>query len=210
MSRNTISNIIFDMGGVLVDLNPQRSIEAYEILGAHRTAAYVKEFRTEDMFLAIEVGDMTMAEFCQEVRRIDGITASDEDILEAWNILLEPSDNIRREALVRLREGGYRLFLLSNTCLLHWQTASTILIPATGKDINYYFERCFVSYEMRCRKPSKDIYLQVVEQTGISAGATVFVDDSEGNVEAASELGFHTFHEREDHRWVDHLMSQLL
>ncbi len=198
------------MGGVLVDLNPQRSIEAFEALGARDVATYVKECRTEDLFLDVEMGTISTPQFCSEVRRICHLNATDEEIISAWDSLLEPSDDVRREALLTLRKRGYRLFLLSNTCEIHWQSASTRLIPASGKSINDYFEQCFLSYEMHCRKPSPEIYTKALCQAGISAHETLFIDDSEENLRSATELGLQTFHECTGHSWTDILLKELL
>ncbi|MCD8281957.1 MAG: HAD family phosphatase [Prevotella sp.] len=198
-----IKNIIFDMGGVLVPLAPERCIASFCRLGAVRTADYVRECRTEDMFLDIETGAMTTAAFCASVRRLDNIDAADNDITAAWNDLLLPSGSIRRGALECLRERGFRLFILSNTCEIHWLRASSELIPAEGKHIADYFERAFLSYELHCRKPAPEIYSAVLELAGIRADETLFIDDNPLNLSAAATLGLRTFHERTEHHWFD-------
>ncbi len=198
---NEIKNIIFDMGGVLVPLNPARCIKAFLALGAIKTAAYVRDFRTEDLFLDIEEGRMTTAGFCEEVRRKNSISAADGEIEAAWNTLLEPSSDECREGLLHLKSLGYRLFLLSNTCDIHWRHASRNLIPSPGKTIGDYFERCFLSFELHCRKPSPAIYAAVLRSAGIVPAETLFIDDNDANLSAAAAFGIRTFHEREGQRW---------
>ncbi len=207
---STLKNIIFDMGGVLVDLCPERSIAAFEALGASEVALYIREFRMEDLFLQLELGSISTAQFCDEARRIAHISAPDEAIISAWDTLLEPSTDIRRESLLRLKRAGYRLFVLSNTCDIHWQSASRRLIPAPGLSINDYFERCFLSYEMHCRKPSPEIYLRALEEAHLTAGETLFIDDNETNLLSAASLGIHVFLEHSSHRWTDLLIPSLL
>ncbi len=204
-----IKNIIFDMGGVLVPLDPARCRRAFEALGAFNTAAYVRDFRTEDLFHDIETGAMTTPEFCSEVRRIDSLGVSDGEITAAWDALLLPSDDVRREGLLRLKSAGFRLFLLSNTCDIHWQSASKKLIPAPGRDINDYFERCFLSYELHARKPSPGIYAEALRLAGIKAPETLFVDDNAANTAAAEKLGMRVFHERPGHTWTEFLEGEL-
>ncbi len=207
---SNIKNIIFDMGGVLILLNPARCVDAFRAVGARKTAAYVRDFRTEDLFLDIETGKMTTDEFCREVRRIDDIDVSNEAITAAWNALLEPSDEVRRTALLALRRRGYRLFLLSNTSAVHWEYASRELIPAAGATVGDYFERCFLSFETGKRKPSPEIYIETLCVAGIAASETLFIDDSETNLLAAEKLGIGTFHERQEHSWTDALIRRLL
>lgn len=84
-----IKNIIFDFGGVLVNLDKHRCIEAFDKIGAHEIVRYVDECRQEDLFHDLEVGNTGVEEFCNEVRRIcTGCNADDADICEAWNALL--------------------------------------------------------------------------------------------------------------------------
>jgi len=203
-----IKNIIFDMGGVLFDLNPLRCVEAFEAIGAMNTAVYVREFRTEDLFHLIEVGGSSTEDFCDEVRRIDGIGAGDDEIVEAWNSLLEPTPAVKREELKRLKDAGFRIFLLSNTNDMHWQRAKS-LITNSEHDIGYYFEKIFLSYEMGLRKPHRDIFVQTLDDAGIKAEETLFVDDNVMNVRAAEQLGIIGFHESADHQWVNLLRREI-
>ncbi len=208
--NSTIKNIIFDMGGVLIDLRPERAIAAFEALGASNVALYIRECRMEDLFLHLEMGTISTHDFCDEVRHIAHISCSDEAIVAAWDSLLEPSDDIRRQALLRLKAKGYRLFVLSNTCDIHWQSASHSLIPRSGLSIDDYFEHCFLSYEMHCRKPALDIYVRVLEEAHLVADETLFIDDNETNLLPAASLGIHTFLEHDSHHWVDIIIPRLL
>lgn len=206
--EKAIKNIIFDMGGVLFDLHADRCVEAFEALGAHKTAAYVRDFRTEDMFHLIEISSGTTAQFCDEVRSLDGINASDEEITSAWNALLGTTPDNKRNQLLQLKGEGYNMFLLSNTNEIHWNRAKT-LIAGDDHDIDDFFDRIFLSYEMNLRKPDVEIFRRVLTQAGINADETLFIDDNAMNVAAAEELCIHTFHETDGHRWVDSLKDVL-
>lgn len=209
MERNSdIKNIIFDMGGVLFDLNAARCVSVFEALGAHKTAAYVRDFRTEDLFFLIEMSSGTTAQFCREVRSLDGIGASDGEITGAWNALLEPTPQRKRELLLSLKSEGYRLFLLSNTNEIHWDRAKTLIAGENG-DVDNIFDRIFLSCEMNLRKPDKEIFRRVLREAAIRPEDTLFVDDNASNVAAAQELGIRTFHETDGHRWVDLIRTVL-
>lgn len=201
-----IKNIIFDMGGVLFDLNAKRCVEAFEAIGAHKTASYVRDFRTEDMFHLIEISSGTTAQFCDEVRALDGIDDSDIAIISAWNALLETTPENKRQLLLQLKNAGYNMYLLSNTNEIHWHKAKT-LIAGDDHDIHDFFDHIFLSYEMNLRKPDKEIFRQVLQEAGICPEETIFIDDNALNVAAAEELGIHTFHETDGHRWVDLLTT---
>ncbi len=207
--ENSIKNIIFDMGGVLVDLDAQRCIDAFERLGASNVADYVRDFRTEDLFLDIETGRMTTQEFCNEVRRMSGCDASDEAVIAAWNALLLPTDEVKKNAILSYRKAGYKTMILSNTNQMHWEAASRKMIPHEGRDISDYFDRAFLSHEMGVRKPDAEIYRQVLERAGILPEETIFIDDNEMNVVAARESGIRAFHEKEGHRWIECLDKEL-
>ncbi len=197
-----IRNIIFDLGGVLVGLDGERCIRAFAQIGCDAIADYVAEHRTEDLFLEIERGLITVPQFCDEVRRISRCTATDSQIVWAWNELLTTIPDSKKERLLRLRAAGYRLFLLSNTNEMHWQRACRLL-EYRGHTAADYFDKVYLSNEMHLVKPDTAIYAAVLDQSGLAAGETLFIDDREVNLAAAAQLGIHTFHERPDHRWED-------
>lgn len=197
-----IKNIIFDMGGVLVGFDRDRCISAFQHIGAHKIAVYVDEFRTEDLFERIERGDITQEEFCQEAREIVGLPLNSQQIVDAWNALLTPCTDEKKQKLLQLKQ-HYRLFLLSNTNIMHWEYCRDKLIGSKEHPITDYFEQCFLSYEMQCVKPHKDIFEQALLSAGLKAEETLFIDDSLVNLEGAASLGIHTFHETEGHRWID-------
>lgn len=198
---NNIKNIIFDMGGVLVDLDPQRCIDAFGKIGCRQIAAYVEEHRTEDLFYDIETGRTTQQQFCQEVRRIAQTDAADAEIVWAWNQLLA---GIADEKKARLIELGrtYRLYLLSNTNIMHWEKCRDDFFAYMGHTADDYFTQIFLSYEMHMSKPNADIFGQTLHDAGINAAETLFVDDSADNCSAARQLGINTLHETTGRDWM--------
>ncbi len=184
-----IKNIIFDFGGVLVDLDKHRCIEAFDSIGAHEIVRYVDECRQEDLFHDLEVGNTGVDEFCNEVRRVsEGCNATDGDICEAWNALLTGIPEQRLEKLASLKD-RYRMVLLSNTNPIHWDKAVNGLFGHKGMDVDDYFENTFLSYRMHMLKPDPQIYGKVLMESGMTAYETLFIDDSPVNCAAASELG---------------------
>lgn len=197
-----IKNIIFDLGGVLVSLDQQRCIDALNKIGVNAIARYVKERRTEDLFYDAEIGEITQHEFCEEVRRITGTRTSDEDIVWAWNQLLGDISEERKLRLWKLKQQGFRLFLLSNTNVMHWQYCAEELFPYRNRVVEDYFERVFLSFEMHQAKPDSEIFEHVLAEAGINASETLFIDDSEANCQAAESLGIHTYYNMYIDDWM--------
>ena len=201
--NNKIKNIILDLGGVLVGLDPQRCISAFRKIGCGALATYVEEHRTEDLFLDTELVRISQAEFCDEVRRLSLTSTPDNDIVWAWNELLTGIPASKLNHLESLKRQGYRLFLLSNTNIMHWSLCRDRFFTSLGKDANHYFERIFLSYEMHLAKPDTRIFEQTLNAAGINAGETLFVDDSAENCQAAASLGIATVHDDTCRRVLD-------
>ena len=189
-----MKNIIFDLGGVLVGFNRQRSIDAFERIGCEKVADYIRDHRTEDLFYRIELGVISTHDFCEEVRQMTATNADDEAIINAWNVLLTPVTTERLQRLRELREAGHRLFLLSNTNDMHWQYCE--------HQLDGCFERVFLSYEMRLVKPDPKIFAEVLRQADIEACDTLFIDDNADNIAAAASLGIKTFHNQNIDDWI--------
>lgn len=187
-----IKNIIFDLGGVLVNLDKQRCVDAFCHIGAKDISKYVDECRQEDLFHELEMGMINTHQFCDEVRRISGAAVTDQAICEAWNALIVDMPEKRKEKVASLT-GEYRLFLLSNTNEIHWEKCVGQLFSYNGGNIaKDCFEKCFLSYEMHQVKPSMEIFSQVVNEACINAEETLFLDDSAANCSAAESMGIKT------------------
>ena len=197
-----IKNIIFDLGGVLVGLDGQRCIEAFETIGAHEISAYVRDHRTEDLFMDAEIGKINQQEFCREVRHITNCKAKDEDIVEAWCLLLGRTPSFKLQKIVDLRQ-EYRLFLLSNTNDMHWNFCEQQSFSHHGYSVKDCFEKVYLSYQMHLAKPSKEIFEAVLKDSHIEAEATLFIDDSSQNCKAAESLGLHTLLNTGLDDWVE-------
>lgn len=198
-------NIIFDFGGVLVNLDRKRCIDAFTRIGAGAIAGYVDECRQEDLFHDLEVGDTGVGQFCDAVRQAcGGCNATDEDICGAWDALLTGIPKRRLDKLAELKR-DFRLVLLSNTNPIHWRKAVDDYFTQGGLNVNYYFEKTYLSYEMRMLKPDEGIYRKVLDNSGMDAGDTLFIDDSKANCAAAERLGITSMHVTCGDEWTERL-----
>lgn len=198
-------NIIFDFGGVLVDLDRKRCIDAFTRIGAGAIAAYVDECRQEDLFHDLEVGLTGISEFCDAVRRAcPGCTASDDDICGAWNALLTGIPRRRLAKIAELKR-TYRLVLLSNTNPIHWRKAAEDYFTQDGLTVDDYFEKNYLSYRMHLLKPDEAIFREVLCDAGMDACETMFIDDSAANCAAAERLGIKAVHTTDGDEWLSQL-----
>lgn len=194
-----IRNLIFDFGGVLLDIDIQRTITAFQKLGL--TDLHHEEIHPQNrgIFLELELGQLTTAEFVAQLQQCvpsGQRKPSAEELLVAWNALLLDYDWRRFELLDALRQSGYRLFLLSNTNQPHRECFVERFNrenPA-GRTFESYFEECFYSDAMHLRKPDEAIYRAVLEQAGLEPGQTLFIDDNRPNTEGAERVGMRTVH----------------
>lgn len=203
-----IRNIVFDLGGVLVGLDGQRSIAAFDALGCEAVSEYIRDHRTEDLFYRIELGLISTQEFCEEIRQMTHTTAPDSEMIQAWNVLISEVTAARRQRLWSLRQSGYRLFLLSNTNDMHWQYCRGMFGAPPGEEndggmsAEMPFERVFLSYEMHLAKPDAEIFREVLQQADLRVEETLFIDDNEENIRAAKALGMATYWNREIDDWL--------
>ncbi len=194
-----IQNLIFDFGGVLLDIDIQRTVRAFQQLGLTGLRNEEIHPHNSGIFLELELGQLTTAEFVERLQQCvpnGWRKPSAEELLAAWNALLLDYDWRRFELLDNLKRSGYRLFLLSNTNLPHRECFVERFNREnpTGRTFESYFEVCFYSDAMHLRKPDEAIYRAVLEQAEIDPAHTLFIDDNRPNTEGAERLGIRTVH----------------
>lgn len=190
-----VRNLIFDLGGVILDLHVERTLSSFAALSAVPVETVVEKFNTASGFLAYEKGAIDDAGFRAFVRDLYGTRASDEEIDTCWNAMLGDLPTARLQLLLRLKE-RYRVFLLSNTNEIHLQHINEVILPGvTGeRNLDVYFHRAYYSHRMLKRKPEQEIFLEVVQDNNLLAAETLFVDDNTANVDAARQVGLHAVH----------------
>ena len=201
-----IRNIIFDLGGVIVPLRPERCIEAFHFIGAGKIARYVEEHRVEDLFLDAEIGNIDSHEFCNRVRELVGKDIPDDKIVWAWNELLGNVPQSKLERLLLLRR-KYNVYLLSNTNDMHWDKCENVLLGHEGHGLHELFNDVFLSYRLHLAKPDTEIFRRVVGMAGITPDETLFIDDSKVNCDAATKVGIHSLWNKDDDYWLSFGLS---
>lgn len=194
MKNMEYKNIIFDLGGVIVDIDPVKSYTAIANLASRPLP--MEEFLLvhEQIFLDYEKGIIDSEAFRKGLRKALDCTASDEDIDTAWNSMLLHVPLERLQLLEKLKT-RYQLFVLSNTNEIHVPAFNKIVETVSGKtDIAHFFHNVHYSHLMQMRKPEPQIYQAVLEINCLHPEETLFVDDRPENIQTAQRVGLQTFH----------------
>ena len=188
-----IKNIVFDLGGVLVDLDFKAAINGLQKAGFANVKEQLQSFDREGIFQKFELGEMTAEEFRTAIRENSTVTLTDEEIDALWNAMLLEIPREKLELILDLR-GKYMVYLLSNTNSIHWDYVCKNAFNYRGFRVKDYFEETFLSYEMHLAKPDKAIFEKVLQDANLLPEETLFIDDSEANCKAAEEVGIHAHH----------------
>ena len=185
--------MVFDWGGVLVDLDVEGCIKAFENAGVADVRTLITGTNEAGLFRHYECGDISTAEFREGVRRLTRRSLPDEVIDRLWNmeVLDIPEEKLR---LLLDLSGRYNLYLLSNTNELHWETASPRVFRYEGTDVRSCFKQIFLSYRMRMAKPDPAIFRQLLSEAVLNPEETLFIDDAEVNCRSAASVGMQTVH----------------
>ena len=190
-----IKNIVFDLGGVIVDLDIAPALKTFARTGLMPANAsleqiskqgFPKDWPLSGLIHRMDCGELDTPTFFSILRQQCGTQASDEQLSEAFNSIIKMRKN-RLEWLVKLRE-HYRLFLLSNVSDLHWKETCR-QAAEFGIPMEQCFDRMFLSYRLRMTKPDPRIYELMIRETGIDPAETLYIDDLPDNIEAGRKAG---------------------
>ena len=183
-----IENYIFDLAGVIINLDLERDTKALNYIGLPDFEGCIQQPEIAVPTLSYLNGLLPEQEYCDTIRPLcrEGIT--DEDILWAMDDVLDIIPESRIQMLLELRK-QHKVYLLSNIYDRGWQIA-TNAFRKHGVEPEDCFDQLFLSHEMQLAKPDPRIFQAVIDATGISPEDTLFFDDSRSNIATAKSLGF--------------------
>lgn len=184
-----IKNLLFDLGGVIMDIERDRAVRALEAAGLTEADSLLGEYGQKGAFLALERGEIDAAEFRRQLRPLFSRPVTDGEINAAFTQFLIGIPVSRLKALRELRR-RYKVYMLSNTNPIMFEGFIADEFRKEGHDMSAYFDGVVTSYEAKCYKPEKAIFDYACAHCGILPEETLFFDDSQSNVEAARALGF--------------------
>ena len=192
MDKN-IKNIVFDLGGVLIDLDFKSAINGLQKAGFTNVKEQLQAFDRESIFQKFELGEISADEFRASIRENSNVSLTDEEVDSLWNLMLLEIPREKLELILDLRS-KYMVYLLSNTNSIHWDYVCKNAFNYRGFRMDDYFEETFLSYEMHLAKPDKAIFEKMLNDANLLPEETLFIDDLEANCKAAEEVGIHAHH----------------
>lgn len=184
-----IKNILFDLGGVLFNIDYTRTVKEFE-LRTNKTMGFSQE-KESQIIADYEKGMFATHIFRQNLCNSFGLE-SELKIYEfdtAWNAMLIGEYDYAIPTIKHIKSEGYRLALLSNINELHYTA-----IKEEVTELFSHFEKVFLSYIIGKRKPDEDTFYYVLEQCGWNAKETLYIDDAQRHIDAAKQCGMSVYH----------------
>lgn len=190
----SIKNLIFDLGGVIIDLSIDNTLNSFATLAGVDRQVIHNLYHSAPEFLLYETGELTDAEFRAFVNKQCKRPGTDEAIDQTWNGMLRGLPKNKLDLILRLRD-KYNVFLLSNTNAIHVKHINEVMLPAIPgalPSLDNYFDKAYYSHIMKMRKPHTQIFEQVLADSGLVASESLFLDDNHDNIIGASKVGIKT------------------
>ena len=195
---NNIDTLIFDFGGVIINLDYSKVVDEFKKLGiSDSKKLYSKEEQTS-LFDSLECGQISDEKFLNEIRKKSN-TNDLELIKKAWNSILLNIPEERVHLLKKL-SSKYKIFLLSNTNSIHLKEIISSYGEKKWKNFISIFNDVYFSNQIGMRKPNENIFFHVINKNKLDVSKTLFIDDTSQHIKTAKKIGFKTYHlaDRED------------
>lgn len=194
MELQGIKNIIFDLGGVIINLSVEKTYQSFATLSGLMLQE-VKELVNQSAFFhEYEKGLISDMEFRNHLRGLLQMNVDDTQLDNAWNAMLLDIPIERIRLLERLK-GQFNLYLLSNTNNIHLQSFNKQVFQLTGfPSLDQYFHNAYYSHLIRMKKPDVEVYEYVLQNNNLHPQETIFLDDNPENLAGAKKAGIKTFH----------------
>jgi len=193
MKLSGIQNIIFDFGGIILNIDHLKPIEAFQNLGISDFASLYSQASQSHLFDLIETGRIQPAGFIEGLKKYCPLPLTEDQILLAWNSILLDIPLARIQLLEKLKT-RYRTFLLSNSNQIHYDVYRQTLQNTSGHpDFDALFEKAYFSFNLHMRKPDAAIFEYVINTHHLIPEHTLFIDDSLQHIRGAQQCGLKTF-----------------
>ena len=203
-----IKNIIFDLGGVIINLDPNKTISEFNKLSKTPFEAIYTQLQQNIIFDLFDKGHISENDFFNELVTATQTTATTQEIKQAWNAMLLDFPAHRLELLKKLKP-RYRLILLSNTNETHiTEFENTLFKTHHLKNLESFFEKVYYSCRMGMRKPDTTIFERVLLENQLNANETIFIDDSPQHIEGALKVGIKAYFLHKE-KEVEELLKEL-
>lgn len=199
-----IQNIVFDLGGVIISLDKDRSIKRFKEIGVKNIESYLDAYEQKGLFLELENGGVDAESFCSELSKSVGRELSLDEVAHCWLGFAAEVPVYKLDYILELRK-KYNVFILSNTNPFIYEWAKTSGFSDAGRPVTDYCDRFYASYELKVTKPNPHIFELMIKDSGMQPDKTLFVDDGRLNIETAKQLGFATYQPENREDWREPL-----
>jgi putative hydrolase of the HAD superfamily len=207
--NSEVKNIIFDFGGVIINIDHQRVEQAFYDLGMTNFKEMFNKATQSELFQKLEIGKIKPDQFRRSIRELTGLQIDDEKFDETWNKIIGDYPPEHIELLKKLRS-SYNLYLLSNTNQIHYDFYIGNFRHGFGFEFSELFDGLYWSFKIGKRKPDSVAYLHVIDHNNLAIKETLFIDDSIQNIEAANKLGLQTLFLKPGDEITNHFSGGLL
>lgn len=183
-----IKNLIFDLGGVIMNLDVPRTIKEFEALGIKNIVNDTGHHYTESVFYDLEIGKISELEFLTTLKSLSCLRPNIEEVRVAWNAMILDIPREKIDLILDLKE-NYEIFLLSNTNSIHQKKFLTEFNDENNFSFNDLFQKAYYSHEIGKRKPNIESFEFVLNDSKLNPSETLFLDDSLQNIESAKSIG---------------------
>lgn len=190
---SNIKNIVFDLGGVIMNLDVPKTIDAFKTLGIKNIVNDTGHHYQYSFFYDFEIGKISENDFLESLFNLSDKSPSHQEIITAWNAMILDMPKERIDFLKNLGK-NYSLFLLSNTNSIHQKEYLDAFKNSYKSSFNDLFKKAYYSHEIGIRKPDEAVFNFILEDSNLMASETLFVDDAISNIEGAQKVGIKTYH----------------
>ncbi len=188
-----VKNIIFDLGGVIINLDIMATIQAFNEISDVPFESIYTQAKQNPLFNLFDKGEISEFDFFTALRKELRFNGPDELIYDAWNKMLLDVPEERLDLLIEAKQ-NYSTFLLSNTNETHISVFERELYQSQGvRNFNDYFDKVYYSCRIGMRKPDAEIFEYVMKKNKLIPSETIFIDDSVQHVKAAGDLGINAY-----------------
>ena len=191
MDFSNISTLIFDFGGVLINLNRDAAIAEFQKLGLDTADCLLDNYVQAGIFKHLEDGSLSASDFRNEVRKLTSPNITDAQIDNAFNAFLLDIPSEKLELLLALRS-KFSVVMLSNTNPIHFPWCVETKFRYNGYHLSDFFDTCYLSYELKCSKPDALIFEKLLEHESVDPQKCLFFDDGVQNIATAQSFDFNT------------------
>ena len=207
--NNHKMHVVFDLGGVVFHLSKANAMQRFKEVGVDQVEEYLDDYAQKGIFGDLEAGMLTAEQFRVQLSQDVGRNLTMEQLEYAWTGYAAELYQRNFDALLRLRREGFPVALLSNTNPFMMSWARSNEFDGHGHGLDYYFDRLYLSYEMRLMKPSPEIFMAMIAGEQTEPENILFIDDSARNCEAAAALGISTLNPDNGSDWRPEVFSFL-